>query len=109
MRSSRNQLAETLATKICDLGLTNPYGGEVTQDMEVKGKPYRIGFSSPRYLDGEISVYGSGFIKVLFETPSQGRQNIVVESEGDAIAMLEAISKFDWEKVNSIPRKIKSQ
>jgi len=103
--SKRRALAERLATKIQGLKLTNPYGGDVCQDAQSKGKPYNIAFSSPRYLDGGIAVYGERFILMLFESPGQGRHSFVLETEQNAVKMLEAIASRDWDTVHSIPRK----
>lgn len=103
--SKRSELAQRLAIKVQELGLVNPYGGDVSQDLRSKGKPYRIGFASPRYLDGEIAVYSEKFIQVLFESTSQGRHNLIVESEENAVRLMQAIADFEWSTVHTIPTK----
>jgi excisionase family DNA binding protein len=103
--SKRSDLAERLAAKIRELKLVNPHGGDVSQDSSSRGKPYKIGFSLPAYLDGEVVVYSEKFIRLVFESPGQGRHSLVLETEQNAMKMLEAITTGDWDTVHLIPRK----
>jgi hypothetical protein len=105
--SERNQVANRLATLICEYGLASPYGGEVEQDKRSRGKPYNVAFSRsrPGDLDGQLSIYSPKFIRCKFLVRSQGQQSFVVESQENAIEVIQAIAQYDWDTLRKVPRK----
>jgi hypothetical protein len=103
--SERNQVANRLATLICEYGLASPYGGDVEQDKRSRGKPYNVAFSRPGDLDGQLSIYSPNFIRFKFLARSQGQQSFVVESQENAIEVIQGIAQYDWDTLRKVPRK----
>ncbi len=104
--SERKDIAYRIAEKIIDWKLTNPFGGDVTQSSDRKGKPYRIAFSYPRLLDGMVSVYGPRFIQVQTMGPLGRDRGGVFTSETDALEFIRlAFVALDEEAADAIPRK----
>lgn len=83
--SERRALAERLASRIRNLGLTDPYGGEVTEVQNKKWhKYYEVTFSHPRTLGGVIRVLG---VNKMYIHTNRGDWDCFSESE--AIAAIE--------------------
>lgn len=80
--SERAQIAERIAETIRELGLTNPFGGDVSRPEGQRY--YGILFARPRTLDGLVRVYGPKFI--LVETSQTGQEKF--ESEAEAVAFI---------------------
>ena len=111
--SPRRSLAELIARHINEQHLCSPYGGDVDKRTSPKGRPYySILFSTPRNLDGGISVYGEKFIEVKFVTryhhlPHNGR--FVFTSVQDVLDFIKAgFVDFDESKANMILGRAKS-
>ena len=83
--SERQQLAQRIADFINANRLNNPFGGDVHQSAEKKGRPYTILFSRPRYLDGLVTVYGPKFILINSQGGLALNDGAVFESEENAL------------------------
>jgi hypothetical protein len=104
--SERNQIANRLAILIREYGLVNPQGGDVEQDQRSRGKPYNVLFSRPGDLDGQLSIYSPKFIRFKFLARGQGQQSFVVESQENAVEVIQAITRYDWDTLQKIPRQV---
>jgi hypothetical protein len=103
--SARSLIADRLVELVHDKDLMQVYGGDVRQGAG-KGKPYNVGFSRARVLDGEISVYSEKFIQVRWQTayrdmPHTG--SLVFLSEKDAQEFLTALADLDFQRALAVP------
>jgi hypothetical protein len=107
--SERNEVANRIAAKISEWNLCEVYGGDVKQDTERKGKPYIVGFSTRRFVDGEVSVFSPNFIHVKYETGIRElphRDNIVFGSENKALDFIRlAFVESKFEEALKVQRK----
>ena len=108
-KSERNLVVDRIADWVRANNLAQIYGGEVRQEKGLRGKPYSVGFSIRRDLDGEIKVYSPKFILIKWQTairdlpPEESR---VFESEGNALNFLDAcFVNRDVEKAYAVPYK----
>ena len=106
--SNRSALAERMAYFINELGLNNPFGGEITRGSG-RGKPYLISFSKPRYVDGTIYIYGEKFIQVKYQTAFRDlpeRDSRVFTNEQDASMFIKK-AFIDLDFVNALAITVK--
>lgn len=96
-KSARAQLAERIASKIRDLSICNPYGGDVTKTKDSKNREiYSVLFSKPRNLDGSVAIYSDHFMLLRYKTriqtlPHNGNQ--VFKDEKSLIEFIETSFK----------------
>ena len=104
--SERQQIAQRIAQFILDNDLANPFGGDVDQTTG-KGRPYSVLMSVPRYLDGQVLVYGPKFILINMDGPlARHGTGFVYESEQHALDFLRLmLVEHDSEKALAIPTK----
>jgi hypothetical protein len=104
--SERQAIAERFAAFIRDHGLANPYGGDVGGG----GRYYTVGLAVPRYLDGEIRVYGPHFIQVLLTGALVGgERRSVFTSEAEAFEFLRlALVEHDLDGAEAVPTKTRA-
>lgn len=87
--SVRSDAILAIATKIRELNLASPYGGDVSQS----GRFYCTLFCLPRDLDGNIYLYGTKFIVVEWRSRITTVSHVgkaVFASVQDVIEFLEA-------------------
>lgn len=109
--SERKEAAKRIAQFIIESKLAQPYGGDVEQDSSLKGKPYTVGFSYPRYVDGYVVVYSPSWILVEFQTAYRDlppKDRVVFESVENAIAFIKlAFVEVNGEEAMKVPQKAK--
>lgn len=86
--SERQLIAQRIATFIIENRLANPFGGDVHQSTDKKGRPYTVLFSVPRVLDGLVTVYGPKFILINTQGGLSLGDGSVFESEADALKFM---------------------
>ena len=86
--STREELAGQVAERVRELGLVNPFGGDVSK-VERGGRTfYSVLFSKPRVLDGVVEVWGSRFVRVVSRGPA-GRGRVVVRDWEEVVGYLD--------------------
>lgn len=109
--SEREQLARDLGEVIVKNGVDVPRGGfdgkfEGRNDSEY----YRVGFSYPTTLDGEVNVYNTGFVllwwKATWNGPIEGEHKWVFSGSKDVKDFFKlAFVDLEFEKAMCIPTK----
>jgi hypothetical protein len=108
--SDRAQTAHDIARLFNENGVNVPRGGDV-EKLEGRNQStyYRVGFSYPTSLDGEVNVYGSNFILVWWSSSWQhalGGEKKWVFLEKDVMDFLRAaFVDVDVEQAMCIPTK----
>lgn len=109
--SERADIAQRLAEFVSANQLAQIYGGDVSQDQTKKGKPYNVGFSVARYVDGNILIYGPKFINVGYQTAYRdlpSRDQRVFTSIDDAERFLRlAFVELKFQEALDIPVRTK--
>jgi len=103
--STREEIAQRLAEVIVAGGLTQPFGGEVHEQLLGRRTVYSVAFSRPRALDGVIDVYGETWIRVASRGPAgQGSQVFATVEDAERFVRL-AFVEGDVEGALQVPRR----
>lgn len=103
--SERQQVAQRIATFICENNLAQVFGGDVQQSADKRY--YGVGLSIARLLDGEVRVYSPSYIYVGLDGPMvHGAGQRVYGSADDAIRYLDLLCvKCRGEEAEQVPQK----
>lgn len=81
--SEREIVATSIAQVIIEMGMTNPFGGDVKKTTQENGRSYYgVLFSRPATLDGFVRVYSPTFI--LVESSRTGKEKFTGEKAEQA-------------------------
>lgn len=108
-KSPREAAANRIARFIVVNKLNSPFGGDVSLYRGGKMPCYLVAFSTPRVLDGTVSVYSPTFIQVRFNTSYRALpagDSRIFTSESDAIRFLKlAFVDLKFDDAMEVPTK----